>query len=154
MIKGKAHDRLGSVIGGTMAVVGTVVAICGVGWLFMTIWFVGTATKTSGRIVAVDSHASDAEMLYQPVFAFSDGSGVVHTQRVGSSSTQYAWRPGDTVTVLYQEGQPGKAKIEGFMTVWFGPLVMTLFGLVFAGFAWVLFFGWRFGVRVRRAVDP
>jgi hypothetical protein len=98
--------------------------------------FVGHATRTEGKVVALDAHRSSGRRhrtTYRPVFEFKDSQGTTHhvTERVGSNPA--AFDRGETVTVLYNPENPAEAHIKGFTTLWFGPTMAGGFGLVLFG---------------------
>lgn len=72
--------------------------------------------------------------VYEPVFTFSDSTGLEHTKTSRQGYGSWPFGRGDTVSVLYDPANPDRAKIDCFDALWFGPLVIAVFGLVFVAF--------------------
>jgi hypothetical protein len=123
--------------GGMITVLLSLVAIDGASWLVWTILFVVSAAKTSGMIVDMERSISPkGAITFNPIFEFRDASGIIHTHRTFFSCSFYNYAPGSQVIVLYDVSEPTRAEIDSFLTIWFGPLLATGFGLLFTGFAY------------------
>jgi hypothetical protein len=115
-------------------VIGSLIAMAGLIWLVRTITFVIYATRTPGTVIEMERSAtSKGRTTYHPIFTFSDGSGIIHTQRTYLGSSSYTFQVGDKVTVLYYVSEPTRSEIDSFQTIWLGPLITTGFGSLFAG---------------------
>jgi hypothetical protein len=117
-------------------VIGSLIAIAGLIWLVRTITFVMYATKTPGTVIEMErTDLSEGGSAYHPIFTFSDGSGIIHTQRtfLGLSLSSYPFQVGDKVPVFYYVSEPTRSEIDSFETIWAGPLIATGSGLLFAG---------------------
>ena len=126
-------DRLA---GGGFIAMGGLVAIIGLIWLAMTGWFTVRAAKTLGVVIEMERvESSKGGPTFHPVFTFTDGAGLVHTQRTPFGSSSFTFEPGEKVTVLYDPSAPKNSKIDSFETVWLGPLLVTGIGLLSGGFA-------------------
>lgn len=132
----RTDSKLASIIGGWFLATGILVAVLGVVWLIRTALFVRSASKAPGQVIAMErSDGSDGDSVFHPVFTFTDGAGIIHTQRSSFGSSSYSFAPGDLVTVLYDTATPKHSQIESFQTIWLGPSLITGFGLLFGGFA-------------------
>jgi hypothetical protein len=127
--------------GGVFMVIGGLIAIAGLVWLVRTITFVMYAAKTPGTIIEMERDTtSKGGSSYHPIFTFSDGSGIIHTQRTFVGSSTYTFSVGDKVTVLYYVSEPERSEIDSFQTIWLGPLIATGFGLLFFGIPYCTIF--------------
>lgn len=81
--------------------------------------------------VTRDGNVSHISVSYFPVVQFTDGSGrhIEFTSSSGSNPPSYD--QGEQVTVLYHTDAPDKARINGFMSLWFGPLLVGGLGVLF-----------------------
>ena len=118
------------------------------GWLFMdTSQFIDNAGTASGRVTDLLARRSDSgsSPTYAPEVAFSvDGQSYRFVS--SSSSNPPAYDLGEQVEVIYDPQSPGSdARINGFMSLWLGPLIAGLMGLVFTTIALVLTL-----IRIRR----
>lgn len=87
-----------------------------------------------GVIVDLNTHrGSGNDVTYAPVVAFElpDGRTVRFTSRTRSYPAPY--RHGEAVMVLYHAVAPENAAIEGFRSLWLGPTICGVIGLVFLG---------------------
>lgn len=85
------------------------------------------------------SESSDS-ISYHPVISFraADGSMITFSSPIGSNPPGYYI--GETVEVLYHSSNPQKARINSFVSLWAGPLLLGGLGLVFfiIGFSIIL----------------
>jgi hypothetical protein len=132
-------DRgMARLVGGLFIFLGGLIAIAGMFWLARTRSFVMGAVKTPGVVIAMERReSSEGGATFTPVFTFTDGVGLVHTQRSSFGSSTFSFEPGEKVTVLYDPATPKRSNIDSFQTVWLGPLFIAGFGLLFGGFACV-----------------
>lgn len=109
--------------------------------------FLSEATLTQGSITELrakksrDSDDGSTSITYTPVVKFTtaDGEKIMYVSSTSSNPPSYY--PGDAVDIYYLPSQPQKAKIDGFMGLWFGTTLLTGLGVVFffVGFLSVLF---------------
>jgi uncharacterized protein DUF3592 len=78
-----------------------------------------------------DNNHTYRSVSYHPVVQFTDGSGHRIEFTSGSGSNPPAYSRGDAVEVLYHASAPDKARLNGFMSLWFGPLLVGGLGVVF-----------------------
>jgi hypothetical protein len=151
MARFNTKESLGRLVGTVFIVVGSFVAVAGLIWLFRTMAFVSRATKAPGQVIAMErSEGSKGGSVFHPVFTFTDSAGIIHTQRSSFGSSDYSFEAGERVTVLYDSTTPKHSKIESFQTVWFGPVFITGFGLLFGGFACFWLFMWTRAARLQK----
>jgi Protein of unknown function (DUF3592) len=109
-------------------------------WLVYTLWFVAHASKTEGRIVAMERRDdSKGHATYSPVFTYNDASSVTHTQSCSMSSSSFSYEVGEKVTVLYDPARPINSKIDTFTTIWLFPLVLIGMSLFSGSFVAIWF---------------
>jgi len=136
MSQTRTDSKLARIVGGWFLATGILVAVIGVVWLIRTTLFVRSASKASGLVIAMErSEGSEGSPVFHPVFTFTDGSGIIHTQRSSFGSSDYSFEPGESVTILYDAATPKHSRIESFQTIWLGPVLIAGFGLLFGGFA-------------------
>lgn len=95
----------------------------------LTIRFVASAERTSGRVVSL---RYDDEGLSSPDVAYSarDGRERVHRSRTASS---WSYAVGEEVSVLYDPRDPDAAEIDRWTSLWLLPGIFTgLGGTIFA----------------------
>lgn len=146
MAMNDTNESFGRLIFTSFIVMGMIVAVGGAIWLFRTAAFMRNAARAPGHVIAMDRRAG-AEG-YHAVFTFTDSSGGVHTQRSSFYSSKFAFEPGEQVIVLYNPKTPKHSEIDSFKTLWFGPVFVTGFGMMFVVFARFLHFVWTRAMRL------
>jgi len=97
-----------------------------------TYGFLKSSEKTEGVVTKlISNRSSDGKIMYNPEISFSDVSGKVIIFQSSLSSTIPDYAVGEKVSVLYDKTNPQKAKINTFLQLWFGPMIMTVLGAVF-----------------------
>ncbi len=139
-------------------IAGFFVLLLGIGLLagayFMTratLDFRATALHAEGTVTDfLEEDTTDKgkhKTMYRPVVEFTAASGqIIHFNSDTSSSTP-SYNRGDKVPVLYPASTPERARIDSFMSNWFGPLILAVLGLVGSLIGYGLFFG---GIRHRK----
>jgi hypothetical protein len=133
-----------------------VIAFLGVGTLMLVaallLWnetrsFVARAHQASGQVVELREvrDADDGSSTWRPVVSFTAGDDRKVTFASSFSSNPAPYDVGETVTVLYLPDEPEGARIQGFGSLWLGPLVLGGLGLVFAGIGGGIVLGARAG---------
>ncbi len=99
-------------------------------WYQKTDAFLEKAVKTEAVVVDMDERTSENGTLYYPVFTFSDRQGQTH--RVFSKSGSYppSHEIGDTIAILYDPQDPGKTRFDSFVSLWLGPVILGVLGLI------------------------
>ncbi len=75
-------------------------------------------------------HGRHSGTSYAPVFTFVGEDGRAYTLTSRSSSNPPAFKKGEVVTVHYPHGQPQAAKLDSFLDLWLGDLLIGVFGAV------------------------
>ena len=124
-----AQSRLMTVI---MMLLGLGFAAGGGWFVYVNGSFMADAQRAAGIVVRLDAKRGTKGMtLYHPVVAFRASRGgrrVTFRSRIGLWPS--AFEVGESVTVAYQPGDPGKAKIVSILTLWFLPGCMIGLGLL------------------------
>ena len=130
---------LGRVMGLLMMGTGVLSVIIGFISLAHTIWFATHSSKADGQIIAMNPSVGDnGAKEYQPVYTFSEVSGIVHTQVCTASSSDLFFKTGDKVTVLYNPASPTHSDIDSFDTMWLQPIALIIIGILSISFASVV----------------
>ncbi|MCD9876481.1 DUF3592 domain-containing protein [Streptomyces guryensis] len=101
------------------------------------------AERARGTVVSVQwrtehsssfhkNRTSDKRMAY-PVVAFTSADGTRRTFQDSTGANPPSYETGEQVEVLYRAGSPQDARINGFVSLWLGPLVFGGLGLLAAG---------------------
>lgn len=135
----------------TLIVIKYVFAVIGLAMLVGAIWsftstreFLATAVTTEGVVTEMVRSRSSDSTTYSPVVEFTTESGelIEHSSTSGSNPPSYD--VGEKVTVYYQPGQPHRAKISGFFSLWGLATIFGIMGSVFffIGGGWIAY-GWH-----------
>ncbi|MEO8064893.1 MAG: DUF3592 domain-containing protein [Pseudomonadota bacterium] len=104
--------------------------------------FQARAAHATGTVVELQtSRANSGKTMYAPVVRYTpQGHGEI-TFVSGGSSNPPEFDPGERVDVLYVPGNPQKAQIGGFSSMWLGPVVVSGMGLMFTsiGLGFILY---------------
>jgi hypothetical protein len=102
---------------------------------YFTRQFLRTSVTAQGRVVALKPvHGGGHNSLtYAPVFRFDVPGTHFATVVSNTSSSPPAFKPGEAVTVRYQQGHPEKAVIDSFEQLWLGDLVFGVVGAMSTG---------------------
>ena len=124
----------GVILGGTFAILGGLIFIVGLVWLVRTGLFVSRAHRVPGHIVETEQiRDADGATVFLPVYTFTDAQGVIHTQRSSSGVSEHAYTPGQGITVFYDDKKPKDSRFGPLWSIWIGPLIITVFGVLAAG---------------------
>ncbi len=106
-------------------------------WYGSTSNFLKEAVKAEGAVVELVRSQSSDSTTYRPVVHFlsQDGRQIEFTSTSGSNPPSYT--SGEKVEVLYLPSAPQDARINGFFSLWGGPVIVggmgSLFFLIGAG---------------------
>jgi hypothetical protein len=118
----------------TVAIIKYVFTLVGIGMLAGTIFFyqrtrsfVDGVETAEGTVVELNRSSS----TYRPVVRFRDrrGEEIEFMSSTGSNPPSYS--RGERVEVLYLPSRPDQAQINGFFSLWLGPLILGFLGVVF-----------------------
>lgn len=121
--------------------------------LGLVFFFIGIASLGGGVVALVSANRRRSQWLMAdgtvvkmvhttrtmqaPVVAFTSPRGPVQFQSDVSSSPP-AWQVGEPVKVLFDPNDPSQAVIDSFWVRWLVPLLLGLFGGVFAFIGFVM----------------
>lgn len=143
---------MGRIIGGFVAL------LIGLGMLWgtwalsqSTLKFKAEALATEGTVVDFDvertTEDGKSKTMYSPIVEYTIEDGQTLTFTGSSSSSSPSYDRGEKVKVLYSKVTPERARLDGFMDNWFGPLILGFFGVIVTLVGWFLFVG---GIRNRK----
>ncbi|MEH6630357.1 MAG: DUF3592 domain-containing protein [Halopseudomonas aestusnigri] len=134
----------------TFTAIGIAMLVVGFFWANITSEFISSAQHTTGEVIELvrersssgSSSTSRSSYVYRPRVQFTSHKGeeIQFQSSVGSNPASF-YR-GEIVEVLYQETDPYNAQINSFSSLWFGPLLVSFIGGIFAlfGGGMVLYF--------------
>jgi len=93
--------------------------------------FLAEASRAEGTVVGLEESRSSDSITYRPVVEFADESGRSTTFISSTGSNPPGYTEGQKVEVLYPRGEPQKAKINGFFSLWAGSIIVGSMGAVF-----------------------
>ena len=100
-------------------------------WRAHTLWFIEGAAVARGTVVDLRISTSNNSRSYYPIVEFvaANGAKVQYVSSSGSNPPSYA--RGEPVKVYYNPSNPQDALLEGFFSLWGGPLIVGGMGAVF-----------------------
>ncbi|MBE8726537.1 DUF3592 domain-containing protein [Flavobacterium hungaricum] len=103
--------------------------------------FLDKAITVQGTVKELISSRSKNSTTYKPLVSFitKDGKQIEYTSSVSSNPPSY--EVGEKVEIFYDPADPYDADINGFASLWLGPLVLGILGIIFfsIGFSIILF---------------
>ncbi len=96
--------------------------------------FIASADRSTGTVVELIQvrDKDDGSVTYKPVVEYTSKRGQRITFTSSFSSNPPSYSVGESVDVLYAPDEPNDARIDGFGSLWLGPLILSLIGAVFA----------------------
>jgi hypothetical protein len=93
--------------------------------------FLKEATTATGTVIElVRKHSSDSD-TYAPVVRFVTDAGESIEFTSSTSNNPPGYSEGESVEVLYRPAAPRDARINGFFSLWLGPIITGGLGTVF-----------------------
>jgi hypothetical protein len=87
------------------------------------------AVSTDGVITDFKTgQDSDGDTVYYPIFRFRTDSGQEYTICSETGSNPPGFKKGASVGVLYDPDKPTDARLDTFMQLWLGPLILFALG--------------------------
>src|SRR3990172_9867487 len=123
-----------STLGIVFSLVGGLLALIGVFLFIRTRIFIGKAQEVKGTVIQmVYSHSSEGGGGYAPVYQFKtlDGQTIVIQDSLSSNPPRF--QVGQEIDILYEPGNPQKARINKWMNLYFVPVLLGGMGLIFGG---------------------
>jgi hypothetical protein len=118
------------------------VALAGNTLLFLSITIPATGTVVSNvRVENRDANSGQTTIEFAPEFTVAGADGKTYTVTSATSSNPPEFAEGQAVRVLYNPMNPGTARIDSFLQLWFLPILFGAVGVVFAtiGYTWMYF---------------
>ena len=95
--------------------------------------FVVSAKRAEGIVIKlVERQDPDSGTVYHPVVRFRDSDGREHEIYSSVGAYPPSFRVGDKVTMIYTDGRPEEAVVDGFWYVWLTPVLLGIVGLTHA----------------------
>lgn len=88
--------------------------------------FIAAATQVEGSVIELS-----VDEVYYPIYTYEFPPGQKQVVRSSSGSNPPSYSVGEKVKVYVDPAKPMSGEIAGFMNLWFGPLFMGAFGLIF-----------------------
>lgn len=140
----KVSMRNFGIAGVIFAMVGFLMLLGGGLWAHSTSTFIDDAGSAQGEVIELVARRSSDSTTYAPRYRFVVEGQQAYTVISSSSSSPPAYDVGEQVKVLYDPENPTDAKIDSFMGLWFGPVLIIGMGLVFSLIAVIpAFMFWR-----------
>jgi hypothetical protein len=113
-------------------------------WIYSQAQFVQASVSATGTVTRLErrgfNYKGGTRYFYYPEVEFKTTTGetVRFVSETGKDPADY--REWDTVEVLYSPQNPGSAEIKSFRSLWLGPTIFAVVGVVFGGvFAYMVF---------------
>ncbi len=122
-------------IGITFLVVGIVMLTGGIFFYAHTSRWIQNSLKTTGTVVDFerslsDSRSSSIRWAYRPLVQFQTAAGEQFRFTSSLGSNQPVYQTGQSVPVIYDAGNPGRAEIDSFFAIWMGVIILAGLGAV------------------------
>ena len=130
-------------VGIVFSLVGGLLALIGVFLFIRTRIFIGNAQEAKGTVIQMvysRSSSSNSSGGYAPIYQFRtlDGQNIVKQDSLSSNPPRF--QVGQELDVLYEPGNPQKARINKWMNLYFAPVLLGGMGLTFGGVGMVIVF--------------
>ena len=126
-----------STLGIVFSLVGGLLALIGVFLFMRTRIFIGKAQEVKGTVIQMvysrTSSSSGSGGGYAPVYQFRTLDGQTIMIHDSLSSNPPRFQVGQEIDVLYESGNPQKARINKWMNLYFVPVLLGGMGLIFGG---------------------
>ena len=129
-----------------LCILGTGFLVASIALTGNTLLFLRTSVTATGTVVSnvrVEQRDSDGQVSinFAPEFTFAGADGKAYTVTSATSSNPPEFAEGQAVRVLYDPMNPGTARIDSFLQLWFMPILFGAFGAVFGGigYTWMYF---------------
>ena len=136
-------------------IIGIVIILCSIVplgtagyWYSNTGSFLDQAVETEATVMDVEKRKAGDGTMYYPVFSFVDEGGNEHKIYSTRGSYPPAYKPGDTVSIFYDPQNPEKTKLDSFVSLWLGPVMLGVLGLIPVFIGALIFFLGPIIVRV------
>ena len=131
-------------LGIVFSLVGGLLALIGVFLFIRTRIFIGNAQEAKGTVIQMvysrTSSSSGSGGGYAPVYQFRTLDGQTIMIHDSLSSNPPRFQVGQEIDVLYESGNPQKARINKWMNLYFVPVLLGGMGLIFGGVGMAIVF--------------
>lgn len=128
-------------LGITFSLLGGLMMLIGVFLFIRTRKFIGKAQEVKGTVIQmVFSQGSDDGGGYAPLYQFKTLDGQDIQVQDSLSSNPPRFKEGQEIQVLYDPGNPRKARIKKWMNLYFVSVLLGGMGLIFGGVGITLVF--------------
>src|SRR3972149_9257876 len=119
-------------VGIVFSLVGGLLALIGVVLFIRTRTYISQAQRVKGTVIKMVYSTSNGGG-YAPVYQFTtlDGQNIVKKDNLSSNPPQF--QVGQEIDVLYESGNPQKARINKWLNLYFLPAFLGGMGLIFGG---------------------
>ena len=123
-------------LGTVFSLVGGLLALIGLFLFIRTRIFIDNAQEVKGTVIQMvysRSSSSNSSGGYAPIYQFRtlDGQNIVKQDSLSSNPPRF--QVGQEIDVLYESGNPQKARINKWMNLYFVPVLLGGMGLIFGG---------------------
>ena len=124
-------------LGIVFSLVGGLLALIGLFLFIRTRIFIGNAQEAKGTVIQMvysrTSSSSGSGGGYSAVYQFRtlDGQNIVIQDSLSSNPPRF--QVGQEIDILYESGNPQKARINKWMNLYFVPVLLGGMGLIFGG---------------------
>jgi len=127
----KSFERVAPLLAGVLPLVGTVLLVVAAVFAARSWNFARTRVRATATITEnVSGFAKEGGVVYTPRFRFRLPSGELVTVQAGEGSDEIEFAAGETVPVLYREGDPQGAIIATTWRAYEGAIVWGVLGVV------------------------
>ncbi len=109
--------------------------------------FYREASRANGTVIELVREKSSDSITYAPVVRFVTDADESVEFTSGTSSNPPSYTEGESVEVLYRTAEPHDARINGFFSLWLGPIITGGLGTIFTLIGGVLLLVPMLGAR-------
>jgi hypothetical protein len=110
--------------------VGLIMLVIGGGLTYFTYDFMDNALPVQGQVMSVEVNSSDDGLTYRPTIRFVDFQGRKQTGITFLSSSNYDFRIGSNVDILYDTRDPQTLRMDTWIATWGIGLIILLGSIV------------------------
>lgn len=144
----KSNSKGLGIVGFIFTMLGFLMLLGGGLWAQKTFSFKNQAQVVEGEVVALVANRGSDSTTYAPKYSFIV-VGQQYTVISNTSSNPAAYSVGEKVSVLFDPSNPFEARIDSFMGLWFGPILISVMGSIFLLVGVIpLFLLWRRGSNI------
>jgi hypothetical protein len=113
--------------------------VVGVGILAETIHYTSNAGSIRGVVVGVSRHYGDGNAVtYTPTIRYRRDDGLIFEAETHMASSNYDYRIGEGVDILYSRDNPTEVRVNGFFSLYgAGLMLIVVGGVIFRVISWI-----------------